>query len=71
MTGGGKTNILDVIREAVTAMDDAVLVNLNGAGQRRRAGLGAAVAADRRGTAGGRPRGCGRRSWARCAGCGT
>ena len=32
MTGGGKTNILDVIREAVTAMDDAVLVNLNGAG---------------------------------------
>ena len=35
MTGGGKTNILDVIREAVTAMDDAVLVNLNGAGQRR------------------------------------
>jgi hypothetical protein len=32
MTGGGKTNILDVIREAVTAMDDAVLVSLNGAG---------------------------------------
>jgi hypothetical protein len=32
MTGGGKTNMLDVIREAVTAMDDAVLVNLNGAG---------------------------------------
>jgi hypothetical protein len=32
MTGGGKTNLLDVIREAVTAMDDAVLVNLNGAG---------------------------------------
>ena len=32
MTGGGKTNILDVVREAVTAMDDAVLVNLNGAG---------------------------------------
>ena len=32
MTGGGKTNILDVIREAVTAIDDAVLVNLNGAG---------------------------------------
>jgi hypothetical protein len=32
MTGGGKTNILDVIREAVTEMDDAVLVNLNGAG---------------------------------------
>ncbi len=32
MTGGGKTNILDVIREAVTAMEDAVLVSLNGAG---------------------------------------
>jgi hypothetical protein len=32
MTGAGKTNVLDVIREAVTAMDDAVLVNLNGAG---------------------------------------
>jgi hypothetical protein len=32
MTGGGKTNILDVLREAVTAMDDAVLVSLNGAG---------------------------------------
>src|SRR5262249_3604348 len=32
MTGGGKTNVLDVLREAVTAMDDAVLVNLNGAG---------------------------------------
>ncbi len=32
MTGGGKTNMLDVIREAVTVMDDAVLVNINGAG---------------------------------------
>ena len=32
MTGGGKTNMLDVIREAVTVMDNAVLVNINGAG---------------------------------------
>jgi DNA-binding transcriptional ArsR family regulator len=32
MTGGGKTNVLDDIREWVTACDDAVLVQLNGAG---------------------------------------
>jgi hypothetical protein len=32
MTGGGKTNMLNDIREWVTACDDAVLVNLNGAG---------------------------------------
>ena len=32
MTGGGKTNVLDDIREWVTACDDAVLVQLNAAG---------------------------------------
>jgi hypothetical protein len=32
MTGGGKTNMLDDIREWVTACDDAVLVQLNAAG---------------------------------------
>ncbi len=32
MTGGGKTNMLDVLRERITAMDDAVLVQLNAAG---------------------------------------
>jgi hypothetical protein len=32
MTGSGKTNLLDGIRERVTAMDDAILINLNGAG---------------------------------------
>ncbi len=32
MTGGGKTNMLDVLRERITAMDDAILVQLNGAG---------------------------------------
>lgn len=32
MTGGGKTNMLNVIRERVTAMDDAVLIQLNAAG---------------------------------------
>ena len=32
MTGGGKTNVLDVLRERITAMDDAILVQLNGAG---------------------------------------
>jgi len=70
MTGGGKTNILDVIREAVTAMDDAVLVNLNGAGsgdERAWEPLSLLTAA---GLQEDDP-GCGRRSWARCAGCGT
>jgi hypothetical protein len=32
MTGSGKTNLLDGIRERVTAMDDAILIDLNGAG---------------------------------------
>ncbi len=32
MTGGGKTNMLDVLRERITAMDDAILVQLNAAG---------------------------------------
>jgi hypothetical protein len=32
MTGSGKTNLLDAIRERVTAMDDAILIDLNGAG---------------------------------------
>jgi hypothetical protein len=32
MTGGGKTNLLDELRERITAMDDAVLVQLNAAG---------------------------------------
>jgi hypothetical protein len=32
MTGGGKTNLLDGLRERITAMDDAVLVQLNAAG---------------------------------------
>jgi hypothetical protein len=32
MTGGGKTNLLDGLREWVTACDDAVLVQLNAAG---------------------------------------
>jgi hypothetical protein len=32
MTGGGKTNMLDEIREWVTACDDAVLVQFNAAG---------------------------------------
>jgi hypothetical protein len=32
MTGGGKTNMLDDIREWVTACDDAILVQLNAAG---------------------------------------
>jgi hypothetical protein len=32
MTGSGKTNLLDEIRERVTAMDDAILIDLNGAG---------------------------------------
>jgi len=32
ITGGGKTNVLDDIREAVTACDDAVLVQFNAAG---------------------------------------
>ena len=32
ITGGGKTNVLDDIREWVTACDDAVLVQLNAAG---------------------------------------
>jgi DNA-binding transcriptional ArsR family regulator len=32
MTGSGKTNLLDELRERVTAMDDAILIDLNGAG---------------------------------------
>jgi hypothetical protein len=32
MTGSGKTNLLDGIRERVTAMGDAILIDLNGAG---------------------------------------
>lgn len=32
MTGGGKTNLLNELRERITAMDDAVLVQLNAAG---------------------------------------
>ena len=32
MTGGGKTNKLDVLRERITAMDDAVLFQFNAAG---------------------------------------
>jgi hypothetical protein len=32
MTGGGKTNMLDALRERVTAMDDAVLFQFNAAG---------------------------------------
>jgi hypothetical protein len=32
MTGSGKTNLLDGIRERVTAMDDAILIDLNGVG---------------------------------------
>src|SRR5207253_4991551 len=32
ITGGGKTNVLDNIREGVTACDDAVLVQFNAAG---------------------------------------
>ena len=70
MTGGGKTNILDVVREAVTAMDDAVLVNLNGAGsgdERAWEPLSLLTAA---GLQEDDP-GVRRRSWARCAGCGT
>jgi hypothetical protein len=32
MTGSGKTNLLDELRERITAMDDAILIDLNGAG---------------------------------------
>jgi hypothetical protein len=32
MTGGGKTNLLDGLRERITAMDDAVLFQFNAAG---------------------------------------
>ena len=33
MTGGGKTNLLDELRERITTMDDAVLVQLHAAGR--------------------------------------
>ena len=48
MTGGGKTNMLDVLRERVTAMDDAVLVQLNAAGSGDELSWEPLAAADRR-----------------------
>jgi hypothetical protein len=71
MTGGGKTNMLDVIREAVTAMDDAVLVNINGAGssdERAWEPLSLLTAA---GLQADNPELQGKISGARCGGCGT
>ena len=51
-TGSGKTTVLNDVRERVTAMDDAVLVQLNARRHRRRADLGAARRRDRRRPAG-------------------